>query len=270
MALSYEDSYRLFSILPRDLNKIIAAAPARVYHAPFGAPEHEWTYSGLKGVVVFGCDNRAPLSNRNERAVYSSSYWFQLVDLRRGKVVWKHQVQELIEYEAEKPFFHIFGGKSRKFGFRFDEDEDASVFLQEVTRRIVDIPVQKSSAKKTKPAQAKSPRRPVTRSIISAPIADTFCHVAHMGTDENGFVNSSWNVSPEWTKLLTKLEGYGVDAEMVEENLEFVKGFLAGAEAMRSSGSSASSSRHGSEDGHDETKTRRGVPRKAVPEDGRC
>ena len=84
-------------------------------------------------------------------------------------------------------------------------------------------------------------RHPVKRSAISSPLADTFVHVAHMGTDEHGYVDSSWNVAPEWTKLLQKLENYGVDAEMVEENLEFVKGFLAGAEAMKTSSSSSSS-----------------------------
>ena len=80
--------------------------------------------------------------------------------------------------------------------------------------------------------------------MISSPVPDSFRHIAHMGVDEKGCVSSSWNVAPEWTKLLHKLEGYGVDAEMVEENIEFVKGFLAGAEAMRGSVSS------GSEDSH--------------------
>lgn len=54
--------------------------------------------------------------------------------------------------------------------------------------------------------------------------------------------------------LLQKLEGYGVDVEMVEENLEFVKGFLAGAEAVRGSTSASSASSSvssaGSDDGY--------------------
>jgi hypothetical protein len=45
---------------------------------------------------------------------------------------------------------------------------------------------------------------------------------------------SDFNVAPEWSKLMKRLEGYGVDAGMVEENVEFIKGFLAGAEVMRS------------------------------------
>ena len=77
-------------------------------------------------------------------------------------------------------------------------------------------------------------------------------HYKAVDVDEKGHVKSSWNVAPEWTKLLQKLEGYGVDADMVEENYEFVRGFLAGAEAMRSSSSSSrSSSSAASDDSHD-------------------
>ena len=110
ITLSYEDHCRLFSILPPASYKIIAAAPARVYHASFGALESEWQYSGLKGTIVFGSDNRVSLS-RTDVNIYGAKYWFRLVDLRRGKVVWLHEVEEVIEYEAEKPFFHVFCGK---------------------------------------------------------------------------------------------------------------------------------------------------------------
>ncbi|KAI0319340.1 hypothetical protein OF83DRAFT_1055149 [Amylostereum chailletii] len=251
-ALSRDDHYRLLTILPTATNKIITAAPARIYHAAFGAPEQEWSYTGLKGVVVFGYDNHVPM-NTFDRNTYVTSYWFRLVDLRKGTIVWAHEVREIIEYEAEKPFFHVFGGKSRKFGFRFDEDEDAAIFLQEVTERIVEIPIQKPTPKKSSKSifSSRGQRHPIKLSTISSPVPDSFVHVAHMGTDEHGYVDSSWNVAPEWTKLLQKLEGYGVDAEMVEENLEFVKGFLAGAEAMRSSPSASGSDTDESLDGYE-------------------
>lgn len=71
--------------------------------------------------------------------------------------------------------------------------------------------------------------------MISPPVPNSFQHVAHMGMDETGSRANSWNVAPEWTHLLEKLGGYGVNAEAVEENLEFVQGFLAGVEAVKSS-----------------------------------
>lgn len=40
---------------------------------------------------------------------------------------------------------------------------------------------------------------------------------------------------------MSKLENYGVEAELVEENIEFVKGFLAGAEVVRETVASSSS-----------------------------
>jgi neural Wiskott-Aldrich syndrome protein len=104
--LSYEDHYRLCSILPAATTKIITAARARLYEAPFGAPESAWTPTGLKGVVVFGYD----ATSRSSRH-HTTNYWFRLVDLRRNKILWLHEVQELVEYEAEKPFFHVFGGR---------------------------------------------------------------------------------------------------------------------------------------------------------------
>ncbi|TFY65768.1 hypothetical protein EVG20_g5322 [Dentipellis fragilis] len=269
MALSYDDHCRLFSILPPNSNKIIAAGPARIYHATFGAADSDWSFSGLRGILVFGCDARVPV-HRTNAAPYGATYWFRLVDMRRGKVVWVHQVQDVIEYEAEKPFFHVFCGKSRKFGFRFEEDDDAVIFLQEVTQRIVDIPVQRSPSKKSgpKPQRVKSQRKTIDRSMISSPVPESFRHVAHMGVDEKGSVDASWNVAPEWTKLLQKLEGYGIDAEMVEENLEFVKGFLAGAEAVRSSVSSSDSESQSSLDSPKPARTKRHQPihRKPVPE----
>ncbi|THH18899.1 hypothetical protein EW146_g2186 [Bondarzewia mesenterica] len=287
MALSYEDSCHIFSILPPSANKIIAAASARVYHAAFGSPENEWSYTGLRGIVVFGCDNQVRVGRRNQSA-YGDKCWFRLVDLRKGKVVWLHEIQESIEYEAEKPFFHVFFGKSRKFGLRFDEDDEASVFHKEVARRIVDTPssfplspaAQKSTSyslplfKRSKPQQARSQRRPIDSSMISSPLVNSFQHVAHMSVDET--LDSSWNVAPEWTMLLQKLERYGIDPDMVEENREFVEGFLAGAEAMRHSvpsSATSSSSTFGSDDGHGNyglgnipAKRQRTVHRKPVPE----
>lgn len=56
-----------------------------------------------------------------------------------------------------------------------------------------------------------------------------------MGMEEAGSRTKSWNVAPEWTHLLEKLGGYGIDAEAVEEKIEFVQGFLAGVEAVSSS-----------------------------------
>ena len=107
LALSREDHYRLLTILPASRSNIVTAAPARIYHSAFGASDQQWAYTGLKGVVVFGYDSYSP-------EAYGANYWFRLVDLRKGAIVWAHEVRETIEYEAEKPFFHVFGGTVRR------------------------------------------------------------------------------------------------------------------------------------------------------------
>ena len=69
LALSRDDHYRLLAVLPPSAAKIIAAAPARIYHAPFDGLEHDWTYTGLRGVVCFGYDAA--------RGTHPTSYWFR-------------------------------------------------------------------------------------------------------------------------------------------------------------------------------------------------
>lgn len=274
MSVSYSDQSRVYAALPPTLHRIISATRARIYHAASGSSD--WQSTGLKGIIVFGrdyCTTPSP-----------NPYWFKLVDCRKGKAVWQHQLVEVSEYEAELPFFHVFTGKVRcscewrgvalangmllisqahRFAFRFEEDEDAADFLKDVQERLVSmctlsslrthfrgflsnrafiLALQKPLPPNPSRSSSSSPkltRRSPTLSgaTISSPIPDSFQHVAHMSPslDGNDKHDESWNIAPEWTQLLNKLGGYGVDAEMVEENFEFVKGFLAGAEAVRSS-----------------------------------
>ncbi|VDB87178.1 unnamed protein product [Peniophora sp. CBMAI 1063] len=230
MPLSHEDQYILASILPPMTSKVVAAAPARLYQAAFAAP-NAWSSTGRKGVLVFGYDSTA----RSRSAATSAKrvHWLRLVDLRRGSVLWEHELRDIAEYEADKPFFHVLTSTACMFGFRFEEDEDAAAFFAQVTHRVGEIPTKKrptpsrassSSSVPTvsKPASSKSP----------SPLPE-------LSLDDG---------TAEWGKLVSRLENYGIEAELVEENIEFVKGFLAGAEVVRetvahsSSRSSASGS----------------------------
>ena len=85
-------------------SKVVAAVPARLYQAAFATP-NSWSFTGRKGVLVFGYDSTA----RSRSAATSAKrvHWLRLVDLRRGSVLWEHELRELAEYEADKPFFHV-------------------------------------------------------------------------------------------------------------------------------------------------------------------
>ncbi|OSD00482.1 hypothetical protein PYCCODRAFT_684034 [Trametes coccinea BRFM310] len=232
------------SYLPHD-SKILAMAPARIYHSAFNARPDAWTFTGLRGMLVFGRNRTSIYPDRplgvGEGTSFEQNYWFRLVDLDSGKgIVWFHQIPPNLDYHADKPFFHVFSGCSRMFGFRFDEDADAEHFLNRVTSRI-QITAPRTPKSKTSLSKASSlsmptgtttptPRR-VSPSMISSPAPGTFMHVAHMGIDSDGCIDASPNVEPGWTMILEELQGYGVSEKMVSHDLDFVEGFLAGAKA---------------------------------------
>ena len=67
--------------------------------------------------------------------------------------------------------------------------------------------------------------------MISSPAPGTFVHVSHVGLDAKGQIESTPNIEPGWTMILEELQGYGVTEKMVDEDFDFVEGFLAGAKA---------------------------------------
>jgi neural Wiskott-Aldrich syndrome protein len=46
----------LATMLNPSTQKIVSTATARIYHKPFSASHPEWTYSKIKGLLVFGRD----------------------------------------------------------------------------------------------------------------------------------------------------------------------------------------------------------------------
>ncbi|KAI0325733.1 hypothetical protein GY45DRAFT_1374535 [Cubamyces sp. BRFM 1775] len=227
-----EDTKRhVMSYLPPE-SKVLCLASARIYHSPFGARADTWTSTGLRGMLVFGRDRTTGISVEHD-------YWFRLVDVDSGKgIIWFHQIPSDIDYHADKPFFHVFSGCSRMFGFRFDEDSDAEEFMKRVTSRIQITAPRSPKPRTTKPTASAaqqtptgSPRR-VSPSMISAPAPGTFMHVAHIGVGDNGRIEATQNVEPGWTMILEELQGYGVNEKTVAQDMDFVEGFLAGAKAQ--------------------------------------
>ncbi|KAI0822440.1 hypothetical protein BC628DRAFT_92684 [Trametes gibbosa] len=225
--------------LPAD-TKVLALAHVRIYQSAFGASVELWRFTGLRGLLVF-TENQATdepdLGSISPHDI-EESRWFRLVDVDTGKgVIWRHQIPALLDYRADKPFFHVFSGCSRMFGFRFDEDLDAERFHKRVTERVrIAAPLRPKlrPARSASPASSiasRLPRKAVSPSMISAPTPGTFVHVAHVGVSGDGRIEASANVDPGWTTLLEELQGYGVNEKMVTQDLDFVQGFIAGARA---------------------------------------
>jgi len=217
------------SHLPADA-KVLATVNAKVYHAPFGGGGDSWTYSGLRGTLVFGRDRITVHADKKLGTSLEQRYWFRLLDLDGGKgLVWMHQIPEKFSYRLDKPFFHVFDGKTRMFGFRFEEDEDASKFFKKVMSH---LPANDSaSTQKLPDVSPTPPKRRISRSMISAPSPGTFKHVGHVGFDRDGRIEVSDDIEPGWTMMLGELKGYGVSETVVNKDRDFVDGFLAGFKA---------------------------------------
>ncbi|KAI0366508.1 hypothetical protein BV20DRAFT_639257 [Pilatotrama ljubarskyi] len=244
LSISEDINHYIRTLLPPDA-RVLSAAAARIYHSEFGARPDAWTYTGLRGMLVFGRNGtsvHSGLTVGGQHARDELNYWFRLVDVDAGKgIVWFHPLPPTLDYRADKPFFHIFSGYSRMFGFRFDEDVDAETFYRRVTTRIQvsapRVPKPRSvNSRNTSPGGACTPTRShatrrVSPSMISAPAPGTFVHVSHVGVDADGQIEASPNLDPAWTMMLDELRGYGVSEKMVQGDLDFVEGFLAGAKA---------------------------------------
>ncbi|KIO11098.1 hypothetical protein M404DRAFT_127847 [Pisolithus tinctorius Marx 270] len=269
-----EDKQRhpyLSSVLELNTQKVIATAAVRVYYAPFINPHLNWTYSKLKGILVFGRDREglgslagvpsqllSPPPDRGGAQGHGlrlkEKYWFRLIDVKTDRVVWMFSVPEVFEYCKDKPFFHYFTGTTRMFGFCFDEDEEADVFFKKVAdrtrRHSTNLnPLKSKNKSKSLPASANQPlirpstTTPLKPSMISGPSPHSFVHVSHVGISANGGIESSKNVEPAWSALIADLQGYGFESEgeLVSEaghggnsaNADFMEGFLAGAKAVK-------------------------------------
>lgn len=98
----------LSTVLDPSTHKIIATANARVYHTPFGASHHDWTYSKIKGILVFGRDREVFGGDKSSASLaqgyrLSETYWFRLVDTTTDRVVWMLRVPEVFEYHKDRP-----------------------------------------------------------------------------------------------------------------------------------------------------------------------
>ncbi|KAG1764267.1 hypothetical protein EV702DRAFT_923998, partial [Suillus placidus] len=210
-ALSADEKSKVKSTLDNSTQKVLTATAARIY---FAHPQpNKWSYGGLQGALAFTRDNS------------KDAFIFRLVDLTgtRG-VIWEHELYEAFEYHQDRPFFHSFAGDKCMIGFVFADEKDAKTFYKKVTTRKADK-VKPSSSEKKK--SAKGGR--IDKSMISGPTTGSFVHVAHMGVDtEKGFTSS--NIDPSWISILNELEGSGVSREVIDKDMDFIKGFIRDAQ----------------------------------------
>ncbi|KAJ8074819.1 hypothetical protein PM082_019144 [Marasmius tenuissimus] len=213
---------------------------AKLYHAKFGADTPDWQYFHQKGKIVFGKDEECPpetgstgsgststssLSAGHDTGISDAEhYWFRLMDPSTGKVDWLFPVPENFTYTMEKPFFHMFTGRSRLWGFLFEDDAEGNAF-GEVVKKHLPPPTMAKTTGTTRPrlppvrsrttfrikslrsrqksvASEHAPK--VSAGMISVPRSNSFMHLGHIGLSRDGEVERSGDIDPSWARILTE------------------------------------------------------------------
>ncbi|RXW23210.1 hypothetical protein EST38_g2630 [Candolleomyces aberdarensis] len=234
-----------------------AVANARIYHTNLGSKkdtspssssgEDDWTYSRLKGTLRFGRNwddfknstvrqgSVGGESNNNNSELNTGrnedQYWFTLSDNATGKTIWMFQIPATgnFLYEVDRPFFHVFNGRTRKYGFLFEDDDDAAMFAKKVINETCKdaTPKRGRSTKKQSrsPYRSKSLITPsITRSMISLPAPNSFRHVSHVGVNGAGVFEVSKDLDAAFRENLIKLQN-GASVSIVQETDGFVDSF---------------------------------------------
>ncbi|KAF9078393.1 hypothetical protein BDP27DRAFT_1440854 [Rhodocollybia butyracea] len=163
--------------------RTICQVTGRLYHAKFAAMEHDWQYFNQRGTIVFGqtpsdgvkaAQSTADLEDgshwKGPEIVADANYWFSLQD-ESGRNLWMFQIPPDFAYRIDKPFFHVFNGRSRMWGFLFDSDQDGQNFGEFVRAHIPSPPHVKQDGqlarKVYKSISTRTSREPSIRSKIS-------------------------------------------------------------------------------------------------------
>ncbi|KAF6751141.1 hypothetical protein DFP72DRAFT_1071682 [Ephemerocybe angulata] len=225
---------------------IHAIATARIYHTELHSQRDEWTYSQLKGTLKFGQNwstskhGTAPSPyNRRQSVDDAAQYWFTLSDDMTGKTIWMFQIPVPgFFYEVDKPFFHVFNGRTRKYGFRFDDDEEAAIFSRKVvneTCRDGASPKRGRSLKTKRSIRSKSLSGSISRKLISSPAPNSFRHISHIGVNRGGVFEISKDLDSAFKESLVKLQGTDAARMIVvlDSNTNFLESFWKDVESAR-------------------------------------
>ncbi|EAU84111.1 hypothetical protein CC1G_06973 [Coprinopsis cinerea okayama7 len=193
---------------------IHAVANARIYHTDLDAKKDEWTYSRLKGTLTFG---RNWSLNKPNDIKGDGQHWFTLSDEANGKTVWMFEIPAAgLQYEVDRPFFHVFSGRTRKYGLLFEDDDEAALFSKKVFSEVCkDVPPPKRgrsfrSRHHTRSKSFNGRSASITRAQISHPVTNSFRHISHIGVNRTGVYEMSKDLaSTNFKDMLLQLQHVG-------------------------------------------------------------
>ena len=211
--LTTPDKEKIKRVIPKANNKIIDATVARLYIA-YPDPTR-WVYTGLMGAIALVDD------------LVGHTFFLKLVDItgHRG-VIWDQELYVNFEYNQDRKFFHTFEIEDCLVGLLFEDTNDASHFY----KRVINKSKYGSSATvKNKSAIALKERVGATPGHQAPGPRGEFMDVntAQRARRAKGVLYYDDVPPPEWRSLYAELESAGITEDMIADNREFIKDYIA-------------------------------------------
>ncbi|EGW33776.1 uncharacterized protein SPAPADRAFT_70049 [Spathaspora passalidarum NRRL Y-27907] len=210
--LTPNDKEKIKRAVPKANNKIIDATVARLYIA-YPDPT-KWVYTGLAGAIALVDD------------LVGHTFFLKLVDIvgNRG-VLWDQELYVNFEYNQDRKFFHTFEIEDCLVGLLFEDTNDATHFFKRVTTR------QKhgsSATVKNKNAIALKERAGPKGPSAPGPRGEFVdVNTAQRQRRSKGVFYYDDVPPPEWRSLYAELEAAGISEDMIADNREFIKDYIA-------------------------------------------
>ena len=205
------DKEKIKRAIPKASNKIIDATIARLYIA-YPDPT-SWQYTDLFGAIVLVDD------------LVGHTYFLKLVDVEghRG-VVWDQELYVDFQYHQDRKFFHSFEIEDCYVGLLFEDTSDASHFHKRVTSR------HKYGSKQTNNNKNAIALKKQIKSEPQAPgprgeYIDV--NTAQRSRRAKGVLYYDGLPPPEWRPLYNELAAAGITEDMIADNREFIKDYIA-------------------------------------------
>ncbi|WLF78701.1 hypothetical protein PVL30_002443 [Lodderomyces elongisporus] len=210
--LTTQDKEKIKRAVPKTSNKVIDATVARLYIA-YPDPT-KWVFTGLMGAIALVDD------------LVGHTFFLKMVDItgHRG-VIWDQELYVNFEYNQDRKFFHTFEIEDCLVGLLFEDTNDATHFHKRVTTR------QKhgsSATVKNKNAIAlKEKVGPKTHNAPGPRGEFMDVNTAQRQRRAKGVLYYDDVPPPEWRSLYAELEAAGITEDMIVDNRQFIKDYIA-------------------------------------------
>lgn len=211
--LTNADKEKIKRVIPKASNKVIDATVARLYVA-YPDPT-QWTYTDLYGAIVLADD------------LVGHTFFLKLVDIvgNRG-VLWDQELYVEFEYNQDRKFFHSFEIEDCYVGLLFEDTTEASHFYKRVTSRQKygskqTVNNKNAIALKSQSKEHKAPAAPGPRGEY------VDVNTAQRSRRARGVLYYGDVPPPEWRSLYSELAAAGITEDMIADNRDFIKDYIA-------------------------------------------